>query len=83
MIYGVKYPHTENIQVLIDHGAKIDAVTDSGMTALMWASSYGHLANVKLLVEKGAKIDIVDNNERTALHIATIKKQNHIASYLE
>lgn len=43
LIYGVKYPHYENIEVLLDNGAKIDAVTDSGMTALMWASSFGYL----------------------------------------
>lgn len=63
----MKYPYTENIEVLLNNEANVDSVTDSGMTALMWASSFGYLEIVDLLVKKGANIESVDNNDRTAL----------------
>ena len=44
-------------QKIIDAGTEIDAFTDTGVTALMFAAKNGHLEIVKLLCEHEAKIN--------------------------
>lgn len=82
LIWGVKYPYLENIKLLLEKGALIEAKTESGMNALMWAASFGYLDIVQLLVESGCDLNQKDNNERTALQIALQKKQSVVAQYL-
>ena len=47
--------HTQAVQVLIEHGVKVDGETGRGGTALMWtAGSREHVEIVQLLENAGA-----------------------------
>ena len=60
--------NVETLQLLLDHGAQIDAQADLGMTALMWAAQMGRPAAVTLLLARGANPNIVETfNGSTAL----------------
>jgi len=52
--YASEHGHTDVIQLLIDHGADIDAKNKWGTTPLHLASSHGHTEIVKLLKANGA-----------------------------
>ncbi|RFU32974.1 hypothetical protein B7463_g3376, partial [Scytalidium lignicola] len=58
-------------QLLIDHGARVNARVDEGRTALYEAAFAGHESIVRLLIEHGAEVNAVDDYGQTALHEAT------------
>ena len=74
--------------LLLDHGAKADAKTDSGETPLHTAanSKYGsqedgiHVA--KLLLARGVDTNIRDNDERTLLRVASSYRKLEIVRLL-
>ena len=52
---GDKYSsYTEMIQLLLDKGAKLEAVDKEGHTALFWAQRFNRLLSSELLLSKGA-----------------------------
>ncbi len=57
----------EMVQIILDHGAKINELDEAGDTALNEAASLGMLDIVKLLIERGAKVDVPNNEGETAL----------------
>lgn len=60
--------NVETLQLLLDHGAQINAQAALGMTALMWAAQMGRPAAVTLLLARGANPNIVELfNGSTAL----------------
>ena len=72
--------HKGIVQLLLDNGADIEAMNDSGETALVGAAAGGHEAIVRLLLDKGADIEAKDDSGRTALvraaargHEATVR----------
>ena len=58
------------IDLLLAHGAQIDAADDRGRTALMTAAERGHAEVVAMLVGRGADPSIRDKNAKTALDLA-------------
>lgn len=56
--------------LLLDKGARIDAVDHDGWTALMWASWSGLPKVVNCLLGRGAAVDHADHQGNTALIIA-------------
>ena len=52
----------------------MNAKSNYGFTALIWAAINGHLDVVKALIEARAIVNAKDNQGRTALDLA---KQNH------
>ena len=50
--------HTECVEVLLDKGSVVDAVTTSGSTALHSAASNGHHEVVQCLIAAGADVDV-------------------------
>ena len=52
--------HTEVVEYLLDHGAKIDAKGIFGATGLHWAAINGHRKTVELLLSRGANLTIRD-----------------------
>lgn len=60
----------KSINLLLDRGAKINAIDDNGETALIKAVSRINYDTAKLLLEKGADPNIQDFTDRTALQYA-------------
>jgi ankyrin repeat protein len=71
------------VSLLLDAGAKIDAVNKFGYTALAMAVRWGHEDVVAVLLERGAAIDIASNSGETASSLAMKYEQPHIAAMLK
>ena|SRR5215831_1171964 len=70
------------IRRLVRAGADIDAMSSSGETALMVASSSGRLANVKVLLDLGADATIVNREGESALTYAIVWQQRRVVRLL-
>lgn len=70
------------LDLLMERGAQIDAITCGDQTALHRAAMYGHQRTVKFLIENGADKDAADSNGRTPLHIATRFGQKKVIKLL-
>ena len=60
----------EEISLLLERGANIDAADGDGWTALMLAAKSGHTGAVRLLLERGANIHATNKNGWQAAGIA-------------
>jgi ankyrin repeat protein len=69
-------------EVLLSHGALIDAIDAYGTTPLYRAAESGHTQMVRLLLEKGADTSIADNEGQTALHVAAVNGRKDIVELL-
>ncbi len=72
----------ENIKLWIEKGADVNAVSDKGISALMYAAQKGNLLAVKVLVANGADINYRPYGEVSALTSAVINNKIEIADYL-
>ena len=61
---------SQTVKFLIDHGADINAETDQGFTALIYASRDGFLKTVKHLITNGAEVDAQTSFGYTALMVS-------------
>jgi len=59
------------IDILLDHGAKIDAKDGSAYTPLMWAATLGSRETIMLLLKHGADRTIKSDKGETAKDMAT------------
>ena len=66
----------ELVNMLLKHGAAIEAVNKFGVTPLLLAFQKGNKAAVVALLAKGASLSSVDHVGNTALHHAAISKNN-------
>jgi ankyrin repeat protein len=69
-------------EVLIEHGADLDATNDSGTTALMTAALFGQAEIAERLVEAGADRSVTDDKGLTAAAIARRQGREDLASLL-
>ncbi|KAJ3616490.1 hypothetical protein MTP99_019825 [Tenebrio molitor] len=76
------YRKTYAVQILIEKGASVDAVTTSKETPLHTASRLGNLETVELLIEKGASVNALKTNNETPLHLAFKHSNLKIVSLL-
>lgn len=58
------------VQLLLNHGAKLDLADNRGRTALMIAAERNHPEIVKLLLDAGADSEMTDNEGKSALLLA-------------
>jgi len=58
------------VRLLLDRGARVEARSATGCTALMMASEFNEAASVRLLLAKGADIEATDGEGNTALMYA-------------
>ena len=62
---------SENVRLLLAHGARQDQEDHDGMTPLMLASYYGHLSAARVLLEApDSDVDRPGQSSMTALHAA-------------
>uniref|UniRef100_A0AAQ6AE69 Ankyrin repeat domain 52a n=1 Tax=Amphiprion ocellaris TaxID=80972 RepID=A0AAQ6AE69_AMPOC len=62
------------LQLVLRHGAEINAVDTSGCSALMVAADKGHSGTVAILLHRAkADLTLLDENRNTALHLACSK----------
>jgi len=81
--YAVISGDLEIVSILINAGAKIDALSPNESTPLMYAARYGHIRVVKLLLDKGADLSAVNNQDLTPIDFAKMYNQSEIARGLE
>ncbi len=74
------YPHI--VELLINNGAKVNAKSKYGKTALMCAAKRGSKPTVALLIERNAEINEKDEFNYTALSYAVRENHFDIALYL-
>ena len=70
------------VQLLVNHGAKVNSTTSTNSTPLRAACFDGHFPIVEYLVLNGADIEIANQHGHTCLMISCYKKHYNIASYL-
>jgi ankyrin repeat protein len=69
--FAAMHSKTYAVQILIEKGASVNAVTKYNKTPLNCASRFGNLHTVELLIEKGASVNAVTTDNKTPLHWAS------------
>lgn len=82
ILISTESPPYDLIKLLIENGANLTTVNDTGATPLHLAAFWGHSEVVKLLVESGAPLDVQNNRKRTPLALAALYSNKEIAEYL-
>jgi len=67
LAYAAFNGHHDVVDYLLKHGAKVDAKTENGSTAIFYAARFGHVSVVKLLLEHKADLDILNENGETVV----------------
>lgn len=75
--------HIRVMEVLLEHGADVNAQDDDGRTALMIAAGASDPVMVRLLLDRGAKLDIKDHDGFTAWTGSEIAGGDDDRDYLE
>ncbi|XP_067088925.1 protein TANC2 isoform X1 [Osmerus mordax] len=74
--------YVETAGLLLENGAHVDGESDSGLTALGYASAAGHLAIVTTLCSRKAKVDHLDRNGQCALVHAALRGHLEVVKFL-
>lgn len=85
LIRAVCTGNAELVSLLIEHGAKVEAIDPNGdfyKTPLSWASKEGHLEIVKLLLKNKADINYTGGGSNAPLFAAIYGSQVEVAKYL-
>ncbi|XP_077991808.1 uncharacterized protein LOC144446017 [Glandiceps talaboti] len=75
--------HSESIRVLIEHGSKVGARTDTGWTAAHFAAEGGKLSGLKVLHKLNAPMDRQDKYGDTPKKIAGLYGHKECVKFLE
>jgi ankyrin repeat protein len=62
---------SKTVQVLLEHGADVNAQNNMHSTPLHLATSLDSVETIQLLLKLGADIDVQDRTHNTSLHLAT------------
>jgi ankyrin repeat protein len=75
--------HTGIAELLLDAGAKLDAIDPTKRTALMYAASGPNEVTVAMLVKRGANVNLTDGEQNwTPLMFATAEGNTEVARIL-
>jgi ankyrin repeat protein len=72
--WAAQYGLLQVMDVLLDAGADMEAVTQDGETVLFWAAMWGQPTSVALLLARGAAPDALDRYGETPLHAACARR---------
>lgn len=70
------------VRYLVENGADVNSVDDTGFTVCMYACESGNREVIKYLLECGVDINKEDNNGRTVLSVASSKNYCDVVTYL-
>ena len=82
LTYAAYNGHTDVADYLLKHGAKVDAKTQNGSTALFFAARFGHIEVIKLLLNNDSDPTIANENGDTAVDWAMKSENTDIESLL-
>jgi hypothetical protein len=82
LLIATKKKNPRLMEILIAHGAKVDAPDRNGLTALMAAASMGLGSNVRALISAGANVDARDEKGSTSLMWAAISGHPQVVEIL-
>ncbi len=84
LIDAARKGQTEKIRILLETDVDVDAVDDSGRTALHWAVDYDvkDIAGLKLLLDRGADVNVQDTDGNTVLMGAVFGRESSTAQFL-
>uniref|UniRef100_A0A673GXC8 Tetratricopeptide repeat, ankyrin repeat and coiled-coil containing 2a n=1 Tax=Sinocyclocheilus rhinocerous TaxID=307959 RepID=A0A673GXC8_9TELE len=74
--------YLETVALLLEFGAYVDGVSESGLTPLSYAAAAGHLPVITALCSKKAKVDHLDKNGQCALVHAGLRGHLEVVKYL-
>ncbi|XP_048053768.1 protein TANC2 isoform X3 [Megalobrama amblycephala] len=74
--------YLETVALLLEFGADVEGVSESGLTPLGYAAAAGHLPIVTALCSKKAKVDHLDKNGQCALVHAALRGHLEVVKYL-
>jgi len=80
---AARYGYGKAVELLIKHGADVNAKTNDGLTPLHAAAYNGHVEVVKLLLERGADPTVRGTDGKTPLDVAGEKGQGDAARIIE
>lgn len=80
--YAAGMGHVDIVELLLDHKANIEAMTDKGRTPLLWACGNGQLKTALTLLKRGAAVEARNEFGRTALICACDNGRNECALML-
>ena len=72
----------ETLQLLLEHGAQVEARDAVEMCALHLASAAGHVSSVRALLAAGAEVDPLNASGMTPLHMAAAKGHKEVVRRL-
>jgi hypothetical protein len=82
LLIAAKKGNPRLLEILIAHGAQVDAPDRNGLTALMAAASMGLAPNVRVLISAGANLNVRDEKGSTPLSWATISGHPQVVEIL-
>ncbi|MFC1764701.1 ankyrin repeat domain-containing protein [Planctomycetota bacterium] len=74
--------YKEIAEILLNSGAKVDALDNMIYTPLHCSAEHGHMDVVNLLIEKGADVNARTLQDWTPLHLACQKGKREVAEFL-
>jgi len=78
-----KFPdHAGVIQLLLEHGADVNAQAKDGSTPLHEASRFGTAKTARLLLEHGASVEVKDAQGRTPIQVASTSRNAEVMELL-
>ncbi|MBX9601195.1 MAG: ankyrin repeat domain-containing protein [Bryobacteraceae bacterium] len=80
LMYASAFGNVESLRILLDFGAEVNARSEGGITALLWAAS--DPAKASLLVERGANVNAASRDNRTPLMVAAMAGQESVVRLL-
>jgi ankyrin repeat protein len=79
---GDKTESPEKVELLLEHGAPVDAVDSKGKAALHYSAAAGHTRVLTVLLEHGASTTLQDDQGKTALSLARAAGKTAAAALL-